>query len=141
MDDSVLTLRFKHGLHTIALPVDSGKPVSAMSAQLLEVLRERYKSGTLRKSEKRGDETEIPAAAENENGVPAIYYAQPKNTEDNRFALPADGTIEWTPIKMKPSDTPGRLGIKSNTMLAFYFDENDWPPPVEFPKPANQGEE
>jgi hypothetical protein len=140
MDDTMLTLRFKHGLHTIAFPVDSTKPVSVMSAQLLQILRERYQSGTLKRSGMTEGETEIPAASD-EDGEPAIYYAKPKNAEDNRFTMPPDGTIEWTAIKMKPSDTPGRLGIKTNTMLAFYFDEGDWPPPVEFPKPAIDEEE
>lgn len=104
MDGTHLSLRFKHGVHTIFLFVDPLKPVSAMTDQLLDVLRERYPDGELRST--RGP-TRIPGPGEEAE----LVYGKLKNPGD-----PAEG---WQRLELKGSDTPSRKGITDGMVLAF----------------------
>ncbi|SPO02578.1 uncharacterized protein DNG_05251 [Cephalotrichum gorgonifer] len=108
MDGTHLSLRFKHGLHTIFLFVDPLQPVSAMTTLLSDVIRERYPDGELATSQ---GPTPIPSADLEEK----LVYAKLTNPAD-----PAEG---WQRLDLKPSDTPGRKGITDGSVLAFAIAE------------------
>ncbi|PKS08353.1 hypothetical protein jhhlp_005297 [Lomentospora prolificans] len=116
MDGANLSLRFKHGVHTIFLFVDSLKPFSNLDAQLLEVLRERYPDGFLTTSQ---GPTPIPS------GDATIYYARLKN--------PVDPTEGWKRLEVSSKDTPNKKGISDNSTLAFaIYEKGTEPDEVEF---------
>lgn len=104
MDGTHLSLRFKHGLHTVFLFVDPLQPISTMSALLLDILRERYPDGELSTSQ---GPTPIPTPGSETK----LVYANLNNPLD-----PADG---WERLELSDSDTPSRKGIKDGSVLAF----------------------
>lgn len=105
MDGTHLSLRFKHGLHTIFLFVDPLQPVSAMTAQLLDVLRERYPGGELESTQ---GPTRLPGPDDEET---KLVYGKLKNPGD-----PAEG---WQRLELKGTDTPSRKGITDGMVLGF----------------------
>ncbi|CAI4218452.1 unnamed protein product [Parascedosporium putredinis] len=116
MDGSMLSLRLKHGVHTIFLFVDALEPFSSLDAQLLEVLRERYADGYLTTSQ---GSTPIPS------GDATVYYARLKNSVD-----PSEG---WKRLDVLGKDTPSKKGIADNSVLAFaIYEEGQEPDEVEF---------
>lgn len=110
MDGTHLSLRFKHGLHTILLFVDPLQPVSAMTALLLDVLRERYPDGELTSTQ---GTMQIPPAGDDVE----LAYGRMRDPGD-----PAEG---WTRLEVKPSDTPARKGIRDGEALAFAVARED----------------
>lgn len=118
MDGTHLSLRLKHGVHTIFLFVDSLKPFSDINTKLLDVLRERYPQGTLTTSQ---GPTPIPPS----DATTKVYYARLNNPVD-----PADG---WKPLDISDKDTPVKKGITDNTVLAFaIYEDGREPDEVEF---------
>lgn len=117
MDGPQLSLRLKHGLHTIFLFVDPLAPVTAMTAQLLDALRERYPDGELQSS--RGP-SRIPAPG----AEASVVYGTLRNPGD-----PAEG---WQRLEMEGSDTPSGKGITDGAALAFAFAGEDGDEEVEF---------
>lgn len=129
MDGTHLSLRFKHGVHTIFLFVDPLQPISAMTTLLADVLRERYPSGELTTTQ---GPTFIPSGDDLEARV---VYGTPTNPVD-----PAEG---WQRLEAKAGDTPSRRGIRDGSVLAFGFTTDggaladvdfvvDWPSVEEF---------
>ena len=106
MDATHLSVRFKHGLHTVFLFVDPLQPVSEMTAELLDVLRERYPEGELNSTQ---GPTSIPKA-DDDSGT-TIVYGKLKN--------PGDTTEGWQRLALKDGDTPSRKGITDGMVLAF----------------------
>lgn len=131
MDGSHLSLRFKHGLHTIFLFVDPLQPVSAMTAQLLDVLRERYPEGELQSTQ---GPTAIPGPDDDET---RIVYAKLRNAAD-----PAEG---WQRLELKGADTPSRKGITDGMVLGFAVvregDDEDAEFAVDWPSAGDDLEE
>ena len=106
MDGSHLSLRLKHGLHTIFLFVDPLQPVSAMSAQLIAVLHERYPEGELTTSQ---GPTPIPGP----DAEAKVMYGKLRN--------PGDVTEGWLRMEIKDQETPSKGGITDGSLLAFAF--------------------
>ena len=104
MDGTHLSLRFKHGLHTILLFVDPLQPISAMTTLLLDVLRERYPSGELTSTQ---GTMQIPAPGDD---VELAY---------GRMRDPGDPSEGWTQLEVKASDTPAKKGVRDGEALAF----------------------
>ncbi|ENH69400.1 hypothetical protein FOC1_g10011752 [Fusarium oxysporum f. sp. cubense race 1] len=111
VDDANISVRFKHGIHTIYLFIDALAPFSSAATELLNVLIERYPDG-LTKS------------------LGSIAFGALKTPND-----PSSG---W--VKLKTGDgekTPTALGLKNNSLLAFAVldEEGDAPEfEVEWPK-------
>jgi hypothetical protein len=105
MDGTHLSLRFKHGLHTIFLFVDPLQPISKMSTLLLDTLRERYPEGELSTSQ---GPTHIPAPDAPDT---KLVYASLNNPLD-----PSDG---WERLELSDEDTPSSGGITDGSVLAF----------------------
>ncbi|KAI0006603.1 hypothetical protein F4779DRAFT_620434 [Xylariaceae sp. FL0662B] len=124
ISDVDLSIRFKHGSHTIFLFVDPSKPFSDVAEELLEVLAERYPDG-LTTSASPLNKSKLPEDAAQ------IEFAIPKMLAD-----PSQG---WKPLGVTEEDTPVSKGLKDNAVVAFAFrpedaDENDEIPfPVDFP--------
>ncbi|KAI0853456.1 hypothetical protein F5Y00DRAFT_224714 [Daldinia vernicosa] len=110
VNDIDLSLRFKHGIHTIFLFVDPSRPFGSIAEDLLEALRARYPSG-LTTSLSSPDKTELP------NDHLQIKFASPK--------IPTDLSQGWNPLEVGEKDTPVSKGIKDNSILAFAFCPED----------------
>ena len=120
-----MSIRFKHGNHTIFLFVDATKPLSHAAAELLEILRERYPDG-LNTSTTPPKKTPLPA----EPGC--IEFAVPKDRLD-----PSKG---WNSLGAdQGGDTAAAKGIQDGSTVAFAFrpedgdDEEELAFEVEFP--------
>lgn len=112
VDDAHISVRFKHGIHTIYLFVDALAPFSAVTQELLELLRERYPSG-LTTSVAPPKRTPIPPGARLAYGV---------------LDAQADPSKGWKRLKVGDDDewTPTRCGLKSNSIVAFaVLDDGD----------------
>ncbi|KAH7034630.1 uncharacterized protein B0I36DRAFT_316663 [Microdochium trichocladiopsis] len=106
--DIDLSLRFKHGTHTIFLFVDPQEPFSTAAAELLEILRSRYPDGlTTSTTPPPGKQTPLPQDASR------IEFAVAKS--------PADPSQGWKPLGVSggSSDTPVSRGVKDGMVLAF----------------------
>ncbi|KAK7418176.1 hypothetical protein QQX98_004151 [Neonectria punicea] len=112
LDDTHISVRFKHGIHTIYLFVDSLAPFKSITAQLLEVLQERYPKG-LTTSLDPSRTTPVPEGAD----VNVAYAV---------LSVPNDPTRGWkqlSPSKLDGSST--KLGLKNNSLVAFAFVEDE----------------
>ncbi|QUC17496.1 uncharacterized protein UV8b_01737 [Ustilaginoidea virens] len=107
LDDAHISVRFKHGIHTIYLFVDAEAPMSEVSKELVELLRERYPEG-LKKSLHPAGTTEMPSE-------PVIAYGV--------LNIPNDPSKGWKKIKIGEDgiNTPTKCGIKNNSIIAFMF--------------------
>ncbi|KAH6651666.1 hypothetical protein BKA67DRAFT_537526 [Truncatella angustata] len=105
VDDIDLSIRFKYGIHTIFLFVDANSTFSDISAELLDVLRERYPDGL--KADKDSPETALPDDASR------IEYAT--------LEVAGDPSQGWKALDAKGNDTPMFKKIKDNQVVAFAF--------------------
>lgn len=113
IDEAHISIRFKHGIHTIYLFVDALAPFSSASHELLELLRERYPSGL------------------------TTSVAPPKRTlieADSRLAYgvlnnPTDPSKGWKRLQTGKNDenTPTKCGLKNNSILSFAVLKGDQP--------------
>ncbi len=108
----MLSLRFKHGTHTIFLSVDPLSPFSNITDELLETLRERYPGG-LSISNKRPDLTPIPDESEEVR----LSYAVLKN--------PRNIHSGWKNLNISGSETPASKSLKDNMIVAFAIQAGD----------------
>ncbi|KAH7122141.1 hypothetical protein B0J13DRAFT_567016 [Dactylonectria estremocensis] len=124
IDDTHISVRFRHGIHTIFLFVDALAPFSAITAELLETLQERYPRG-LTTSIAPPKTTSIPE----ESGAVVAYGV---------LTVPNDPSRGWKKLKANSAgSTPTKLGLKNNSLVAFAFveDEDDEPVfEVEWPR-------
>ncbi|KAK0631318.1 hypothetical protein B0T14DRAFT_489900 [Immersiella caudata] len=99
-DSPHITLRLKHGIHTIFLFAEPSWTFSKLSAELLEILRERYPEGL--------------STLETTNPIPEdarVVYAVSKNLEDL--------TLGWKEVKAKDGDTLAERKLADLTPVAF----------------------
>lgn len=110
VDDAHISVRFKHGIHTIYLFVDALAPFSEITKELLAVLRERYPAGL------------------------TTAIAPPKTTEISDDAtlayavltIPNDISKGWKQLKVGDGkSTPTKLGLKNNSLVAFAVVEDE----------------
>ncbi|KAK2595329.1 hypothetical protein QQS21_006929 [Conoideocrella luteorostrata] len=124
VDDSQISVRFKHGVHTIYLFVDTTEPMSEVSKELIELLRERYPTG-LTTSIAPPRTTPVPSDPELAYGV---------------LNVPNDPSSGWKRIKTGEGEvnTPTKCGLKNNSIVAFTFvtnpDDDDVLFEVDWPK-------
>ncbi|EGX94573.1 hypothetical protein CCM_02844 [Cordyceps militaris CM01] len=119
IDDSHLSVRFRHGVHTIYLFVDSQAPFSHISSELASILHERYPRG-LTTSLEPPTTTVIPAQ-------PKFVYGLLNKHDD-----PSHG---WKRINVGPDEgfAPTKCGLKNNSLVAFMVqDDGDDPDDVVF---------
>ena len=126
--DSHVSVRLKHGIHTIYLFVDTQDSMRAVTTELLSLLRERYPDG-LTKSPDSSEKTPIPAEDEDVT----IAYAV--------LTVPNDASRGWKRLNIgdERKTLAGKAGMKDNGIVAFTFvspDEEDEEPvfEVEWPK-------
>ncbi|KAL2129438.1 hypothetical protein VTI74DRAFT_7812 [Chaetomium olivicolor] len=112
VDDPEITIRLKHGIHTVFLFAMLDWPFSRVTSELLSILRDRYPGG-LTTSIDQPEGTAVPASDDNIN----LAYALPKN--------PNDLSQGWKNIGAQPDDTVGSKGLKDNCALAFALLEPD----------------
>ncbi|KAM5343454.1 hypothetical protein ACJ41O_011991 [Fusarium nematophilum] len=122
VDDAHISVRFRHGIHTIFLYVDAIAPFSKVIDELLDVLTERYPQGL------------------------TTLIAPPKTavvTKDTTLIFGVlnvanDPSRGWKKLKIGNGDsTPNKLGLKDNSLVAFAVvdDEDDEPEfEVEWPR-------
>ncbi|KOS18191.1 hypothetical protein ESCO_003330 [Escovopsis weberi] len=110
VDDAHISVRFKYGVHTIFLFVDALAPFSAITEELLGLLRERYPDG-LMKSTTSSEKTPVPGA----DAAQRIVYGV--------LSVPDDPSQGWKKLKLGARDsfTPSRCGVKDNSIVAFTF--------------------
>ncbi|KAK7430986.1 hypothetical protein QQZ08_002516 [Neonectria magnoliae] len=112
LDDAHISVRFKHGIHTIYLFVDSLAPFKSITAQLLEVLQERYPNG-LTTSLDPAKTTPVPEGADAN-----VAYAV--------LSVPNDPTRGWKQLSSSKLDSSStKLGLKNNSLVAFAFVEDE----------------
>ncbi|PMB69465.1 hypothetical protein BM221_004109 [Beauveria bassiana] len=119
IDDSHISVRFRHGVHIIYLFVESQAPFSDISSELAAILRDRYPGG-LTTSLKPPTTTEIPAQ-------PKFVYGVLNKHND-----PARG---WKRLNVGSDEdfTPTKCGLKHNSLVAFMLqDGSDDPDDVVF---------
>ena len=111
MDDSQISVRFKHGIHTIYMFVDAHARMADVSEELVELLRERYPNG-LTTSIAPPKTTPVPANAKLAYGV---------------LTVPNDASQGWTKLKLGDNqvNTPTKCGLKTNSIAAFTFVEEE----------------
>ncbi len=107
-----LSLKFKHGTHTVFLFVDALGPFSKITEELLEVLRERYPDG-LSVSSSRPDLTKIPAADQRVRVSYAVLNS------------PRDTSSGWRNLDISGKETPVSKGLKENAVVAFAIQTDD----------------
>lgn len=111
VDEAHISVRFKHGVHTIYLFVDALAPFSAVTQELLGLLRERYPSG-LTTSVAPPKTTPVPSEARLAYGV---------------LTVPNDPSRGWKRLKIGEDEeyNPTKCGLKNNSIVAFAFLEDD----------------
>ncbi|KAJ6785225.1 hypothetical protein PWT90_02959 [Aphanocladium album] len=112
VDDSHLSVRFRHGVHTVYLFVESQSPFSDISSELADILRDRYPGG-LTTSLEPPTTTDIPAQ-------PKFVYGVLNKHDD-----PSQG---WKRINVGSDEnyTPTKCGLKHNSLVAFMLvDDNE----------------
>ncbi|OTB01327.1 hypothetical protein M426DRAFT_221528 [Hypoxylon sp. CI-4A] len=119
LSDIDLSIRFKHGIHTILLFVDPTSSFVDIADELLGILRERYPKG-LTGSTASSEKTQPPSDPEQ------VEFAIPKSATDLSQG--------WTPLDVGKKVTPVSQGIKNNDIVAFAFrpDDEDEDYEVEF---------
>ncbi|KAI0377537.1 hypothetical protein F5Y04DRAFT_264083 [Hypomontagnella monticulosa] len=108
--DIDLSIRFKHGIHTIFLFIEPMKPFSNVAEALLKIMKERYPAG-LTTSLDSLKKTELPDDASQ------IRFAVPRE--------PRDLSKGWTPLDIGEQDTPASKNIEDNSIVAFTFAPQD----------------
>ncbi|KAK3342000.1 hypothetical protein B0T25DRAFT_559761 [Lasiosphaeria hispida] len=106
-DTSALTLRLKHGIHTVFLFVTPGQTFADITTELLELLRERYPDG-LTTSVAPPKTTPIPSS-----GEATVVYGVPK--------VPADLAQGWKSLRAGEKDTVASKRLKDMGPVAFAF--------------------
>lgn len=110
--DAAFSLRFKYGVHTILLFVDSMQPFSEISATLLAVVRERFPRG-LTISHAGPHSTPLPHPDANVR----IAYALP--------ASATDMSQGWKDLRVEGDESPLDKGVKDNAAIAFVLLDED----------------
>ncbi|KAL2756710.1 hypothetical protein ACRALDRAFT_1092858 [Sodiomyces alcalophilus JCM 7366] len=110
MDDSTWSIRFKHGVHTILLFVDSMKPFSEATTTLFDILRERYPDGLTLNHADGAPSTKLPPPGAD---ISRVAYGVPVN--------PNDLSQGWRELPIKQSDLPLDSPMKNNSVVAFAF--------------------
>lgn len=113
MDDTIWSIRFKHGIHTVLLFIDSMKPFSEVTSTLLEILRERHPDGLKLNTADDAPTTKLPPPG---SDAPRIAYGVPNN--------PNDLSQGWRELPIKQTDLP-LDSIKNNGVVAFTFVPED----------------
>ncbi|XWW94930.1 hypothetical protein V2A60_002880 [Cordyceps javanica] len=119
VDESHLSVRFRHGVHTIYLFIKSQAPFSDISNELADILHDRYPEGLTTALEP-PTITEIPAK-------PKFVYGVLNKHDD-----PSHG---WKRINVGSDEdfTPTKCGLKHNSLVAFMLrDDSDDPDDVVF---------
>ncbi|KID70480.1 hypothetical protein MAN_00079, partial [Metarhizium hybridum] len=124
VDDGHISLRLKHGIHTIFMFADAQAPMSEITKELLDLLSERYPEGL----------TTVVS--------PLKTMAIPANPKLAYGVLnvPNDPSRGWKRIKTgeDESSTPTACGLKNNSIVAFRFvsdlEDEDVLFEVEWPK-------
>lgn len=106
VDDPEITIRLKHGIHTVFLLVMIDWPFSRVTAELLSVLQERYPKGLTTSIAP----PETTPVSTNDGDVKAVY-AIPKN--------PNDLSQGWKDLNAQPTDTVGGKGLTEMCSVAF----------------------
>lgn len=103
-------MRFKYGIHTIFLFLDSLAPFSEVSDELLALLKDRYPDG-LTTSLSSPDRMPISDSA-------ALVYGV--------FRVPNDSSKGWKRLKIGDNGhyTPTKCGLKNNSIVAFTLVED-----------------
>lgn len=109
MHDVDLSIRLKHGIHTIFLFVDPMQPFSALAQELLEILQERYPDGLTTSTAPR-KVTELPRDPRQ------IEFGVPKLVTD-----PSQG---WKRLR-GGAEKPVDAGLKDGAMVAFAIRPGD----------------
>ncbi|KAI9170756.1 hypothetical protein HJFPF1_00227 [Paramyrothecium foliicola] len=112
VDDAHISVRFKHGIHTIYIFVDALAPFSSVTQELVELLRDRYPAG-LTSSIEPPKETSIPS------GNVKIAYGV--------LNSPRDPSRGWKRLNVGDDEsfTPTKCGIENNSIVAFTFVSDD----------------
>ncbi|KAJ4311652.1 hypothetical protein N0V84_010331 [Fusarium piperis] len=124
--DADISVRFRHGIHTIYLFIDALEPFSNVTAKLLDVLTERYPNGLT---------TSIaPPKTTTVTEGTILAYGVLKNANDP--------TAGWKKLKIGDGDsTPTKLGLKNNSLIAFaVVDDEDEEPVFEIEWPREDEE-
>ncbi|QPC78235.1 hypothetical protein HYE68_008987 [Fusarium pseudograminearum] len=104
LDDAHISVRFKHGIHTIYLFIDALAPFSNVTAELISVITDRYPQGL------------------------TTSISPPKNTsvdEDSTIVygalkIPNDPYSGWVKLKTGNGESsPTKLGLKNNSLVVF----------------------
>ncbi|AEO69803.1 21acee09-618b-46ad-a937-a67df7a25c24 [Thermothielavioides terrestris] len=113
LEDPQITVRLKHGIHTIFLFAMLDWSFSRLTTELLSILRDRYKDG-LTTSIAPPKITPVPA---NDGDGVRVAYAVPAN--------PSDLSQGWKNLKVKPEDTLGKKGLTDMCSVAFSLLDSD----------------
>jgi hypothetical protein len=104
-------VRFKHGIHTIYLFVDSLGTMSSVTDELLSLLKDRYPNGLTTST------------------APPKTTAVPANTRIayGALSMPNDPSKGWKGLKIgeKGIFTPIKAGLKNNGIIAFAFADEE----------------
>ncbi|KAF2998020.1 hypothetical protein E8E14_000459 [Neopestalotiopsis sp. 37M] len=109
VDDIDLSIRFKYGIHSIFLFVDSNSQFSDIASELLDIIQERFPDGL--KTDREAPPTTVP------DDSSRIEFATLK--------VPGDPTQGWNPLRAAADDKPLAKGLKDNQIVAFAFREDD----------------
>ncbi|KUJ24431.1 uncharacterized protein LY89DRAFT_679575 [Mollisia scopiformis] len=107
IQSTALTLRFKHGKHTVLLFAESSTPFTTIKTDLLEVLHERYPEGLPMGKSK--TMTEIPT------DIADLALAEPADQYDISKG--------WTELDIGGDirETAGSMKLKDGAILSFAF--------------------
>ncbi|KAG6038070.1 hypothetical protein E4U41_004604 [Claviceps citrina] len=105
--DDHISVRFKHGIHTFYLFVDATAPMSKVSEDLIEILRDRY-AGGLTTAIAPAKTTPLPSE-------PVLAYGL--------LNVPNDPSKGWRRLRTgdHEADSAAKCGLKNNSIVAFTF--------------------
>ncbi|KAK3904557.1 hypothetical protein C8A05DRAFT_31682 [Staphylotrichum tortipilum] len=126
LEDPEISIRLKHGIHTIFLFAMLDWPFSRLNAELLSILRDRYPEG-LSATLTQTKPTPLPA----DDADVKIAYALPKNSNDLSQG--------WKNLNAQPTDTLAEKKLSDVSSVAFALldpeaDETEAEFVVEVPK-------
>ncbi|KAK3392861.1 hypothetical protein B0H63DRAFT_443159 [Podospora didyma] len=102
VDDTQITLKFKHGLHTICIIAGLDWDFSHLNSELLSILQDRYPEGLSARDDELGAITTTPVPGPGDEATVKLVYGIPKNKSPDD--LKPTSSEDWVELQYQDTD-------------------------------------